>query len=87
MSDNLISSRRAMLQTIVGCCCGGMMGRGMMGRAHARGGKSSQAAANYRGSPRGGENCANCAYFQAPRGCAVVSGSVSANGWCRLWRG
>jgi hypothetical protein len=86
MSDSGFSSRRALLKSVVGCCCGGMMGHAMPSRAR-EGGKSSKAAADYRGAPKGGENCANCAYFQAPHGCAVVSGAVSANGWCRLWRG
>jgi hypothetical protein len=89
MTENLFSSRRALLQSVIGCCCGGMMGHGMMqnGVAAHRGGKSSKSAAAYRAAPHGGENCANCVYFQAPHGCAVVSGSVSAQGWCRLWRG
>jgi hypothetical protein len=86
MSEDWFSSRRDALKSLVGCCRGGMMGHGMTGRArsHGGGGKSSKAAANYRDSPKGGENCA---YFQAPRGSAVVSGSVRANGWRRLWRG
>jgi hypothetical protein len=47
--------------------------------------KSSKAAANYRGAPNGGQSCANCSYFNPPSGCGVVSGPVSARGWCNLW--
>jgi hypothetical protein len=47
--------------------------------------KTSKAAAAYRGSPNGRQRCANCSWFEAPSGCGVVSGSVSASGWCNLW--
>ncbi len=47
--------------------------------------KSSRAAAAYRGSPNGRQRCANCSWFEAPSGCGVVKGPVSANGWCNLW--
>lgn len=50
--------------------------------AHA---KSSKAAAAYRGAPKGRQSCANCAYFDPPSGCSIVSGPVSARGWCKLW--
>lgn len=47
--------------------------------------KTSQAAASYRGSPKGKQSCANCSWFEAPSGCGVVRGPVSARGWCSLW--
>ena len=47
--------------------------------------KSSQAAAAYRGAPNGRQRCANCSWFEAPSGCGVVRGPVSANGWCNQW--
>jgi len=47
--------------------------------------RSSKAAAAYRGSPHGRQRCANCSWFSAPSDCGVVSGPVSANGWCNLW--
>ncbi len=47
--------------------------------------KSSKAAAAYRGAPNGRQSCANCSYFNPPSGCSVVSGPVSARGWCNLW--
>ncbi|WP_424360511.1 iron oxidase [Methylocystis parvus] len=50
--------------------------------AHA---KTSKAGAAYRGSPNGRQRCANCSWFEAPSGCGVVKGPVSANGWCNLW--
>ncbi|TXT44509.1 MAG: high-potential iron-sulfur protein [Methylocystaceae bacterium] len=47
--------------------------------------KSSKSAAAYRGAPNGRQSCANCSWFNAPSGCVVVSGPVSARGWCNLW--
>jgi len=52
-------------------------------RAHAM----SKRAARYKNSPNGNQNCANCRYFYPrSRKCSVVSGKVSPNGWCKLWR-
>ncbi len=47
--------------------------------------KTSQAAAGYRNSPKGRQRCANCSWYEAPSGCGVVKGPVSARGWCALW--
>lgn len=47
--------------------------------------KTSQAAAGYRGSPKGHQSCANCSWYEPPSGCGVVRGPVSARGWCSLW--
>jgi hypothetical protein len=48
-------------------------------------GKMSQAAVAYQGSPKGAQNCANCKLFEKPSGCKLVDGTVSPNGWCRIW--
>lgn len=47
--------------------------------------KTSKTGAAYQAAPRGGQRCANCSWFEAPSGCGVVRGPVSANGWCNLW--
>jgi anaerobic selenocysteine-containing dehydrogenase len=47
--------------------------------------KASKGAAAYRNSPNGRQSCANCSWFNPPSGCGVVSGPVSARGWCNLW--
>jgi len=49
--------------------------------------KSAQASVAYRASPNGRESCANCAYFEEPDSCSVVSGRVSPRGWCNIWSG
>jgi hypothetical protein len=33
----------------------------------------------------GGKNCGTCRQFQAPSSCSVVDGTISPNGYCRLY--
>lgn len=40
----------------------------------------------YRDQPNSGQQCSQCANFLAPGGCRVVSGTVSPQGWCRLYQ-
>jgi hypothetical protein len=75
----VVRSRRAVLK-LAGCAAA-LLGFSATG-AQA---KSSQASAAYRNSPKGRQSCANCMYFEAPSGCGVVRGPVSARGWCNLW--
>ena len=72
-------SRRKILQLFG--AAGAMLGLG----ATTAQAKSSQTAVGYRDSPSGRQSCANCSWFEAPSGCGIVRGPVSARGWCRLW--
>jgi len=49
--------------------------------------KVSKAAVAYRDSPNGSERCDNCRLFEPPHACAQVAGTISPNGWCRIWVG
>ncbi len=49
--------------------------------------KMSQAAAAYRNSPKGSQNCANCKLFVPPSSCTLVEGPISPKGWCKFWVG
>ncbi|MBV8643677.1 MAG: high-potential iron-sulfur protein [Candidatus Eremiobacteraeota bacterium] len=33
----------------------------------------------------GGKKCAGCRFFRAPKGCTIVTGTISPNGWCIAW--
>jgi hypothetical protein len=48
--------------------------------------KASKADVSYRDAPKEGKSCSACRLFtpsESGQGtCAVVEGSVSANGWC-----
>jgi hypothetical protein len=42
-------------------------------------------AVGYRDSPKDGKDCKGCKLFVAPSSCKSVSGTISPNGWCKLW--
>jgi High potential iron-sulfur protein len=75
------ATRRGLLQ---GAFAGLSFLRLSMSTAHAA--KASLGSVGYRGSPKGDQNCANCKLFVSPNACKSVSGEVSANGWCRIWK-
>ncbi len=47
--------------------------------------KISQSAVAYQTSPKDDRSCSNCNLFQAPSTCKTVDGTVSPNGWCKIW--
>jgi hypothetical protein len=47
--------------------------------------KMSQVEAKYQATPRGGLSCVGCTFFRRPASCQVVKGTISRNGWCRLF--
>jgi hypothetical protein len=47
--------------------------------------KLSRQEALYQDDPKDMQNCAMCTLFLPPGGCKVVEGTVSPNGWCRLF--
>jgi len=47
--------------------------------------KVSQAAVAYQDKPKGDQNCATCSLFEPPSSCKTVDGTVSPDGWCRIW--
>jgi hypothetical protein len=54
-----------------------------LGRAEAAG--LPQTAVSYQESPKDGKDCKGCKLFVAPASCKSVSGTISPNGWCKLW--
>jgi hypothetical protein len=47
--------------------------------------KMAQAAAAYQATPKGDQNCAGCALFQAPGSCTLLDGAISPTGWCKFF--
>ena len=39
----------------------------------------------YQNKPHGKAKCSGCALFKAPNHCAVVTGTISPNGWCTAY--
>ncbi len=50
--------------------------------AHA---KAPQKAVGYQDTPKGEQSCANCRVFEPPSSCKTVEGTVSPNGWCKIY--
>jgi hypothetical protein len=81
-------SRRRMLATVAGV--GAVIGSIAVQRARAAGnpadGQLRKQDVNYQDGPKGNQRCDLCGNFLAPSGCRVVSGGVSPNGWCLLFK-
>jgi hypothetical protein len=75
-------SRRGMLKTVAAL---GLTLAGASDPALAARRQKTQAEVEYQDHPHGGEKCDNCEPFQAPNKCRTVSGTVSAQGWCKLY--
>jgi hypothetical protein len=75
------TTRRRLLQGVAGFVS--FFG---LGATAAYAAKASPASVGYRDSPKGDQNCANCKLFISPNACKSVSGEISANGWCRIWK-
>ena len=45
----------------------------------------SQQQAAYQPTPKNGLRCAVCTFFRPPAGCAVVTGVISPQGWCKFF--
>ena len=47
--------------------------------------KVSKPSVAYQDQPDEGRRCALCTHFVAPGSCQIVEGSISPQGWCRLF--
>jgi len=47
--------------------------------------KATQSQAGYQDSPKHGQHCELCRYFQKPSSCQLVAGTISPNGWCKFF--
>jgi len=85
MTDTLQSTRitrRVILLRSAGCAAGAAASLMPLKQAAA---KMSQQSVAYQDSPKGDQQCSNCSLFQAPSGCTLVDGNISATGWCKFW--
>jgi hypothetical protein len=76
-------SRRSLLQGAVCAVCAVPI---LMVTANAAmAAKVAKTAATYKETPNGDKKCSVCKNFQPPSSCAVVDGTINANGYCSLW--
>lgn len=47
--------------------------------------KVEQKSAGYQDAPKDGQHCAVCVHFTPPSSCQIVDGTISPNGWCKLF--
>jgi hypothetical protein len=47
--------------------------------------KVPQSTAGYQNSPNNGQSCSACMHFAPPSSCALVDGTISPQGWCKLF--
>ena len=76
-----VSRRRLLTVAIAGVACSAAAISG-----HAQAAKLDKKTAAYQESPHNGEQCSSCAYFRPPGACTQVEGTISPNGWCKLYQ-
>ena len=76
-------SRRAVLCRGMACTAGGAILLAPL--TSARAAKVSQSSVGYQNSPKGDQQCSNCAQFVPPNACNFVDGNISPSGWCQIW--
>ncbi|MFI5012349.1 MAG: high-potential iron-sulfur protein [Hyphomicrobiales bacterium] len=47
--------------------------------------KIPQSAVAYRSTPNAAQHCDNCRLWEAPNACKTVDGTISPQGWCRIY--
>lgn len=78
-------SRRSLLLNGVSCAAG-VATILTTGADRALAAQLPKSAVGYQGKPHGNQKCSNCALFQPPHSCKSVAGTISPNGWCRIYR-
>jgi hypothetical protein len=84
MDEQAKVSRRSLLRGAL-LLASGTLAAGVIQVKPAFAQKTSKEAAKYQESPKDGQKCADCTFFQAPQSCTVVDGAISPNGWCMIF--
>ena len=80
-----MNDRRLVIAGLLGggLCLAGR--RGLAAEAPPAVRKLTKAKAHYQDSPKDIRSCATCSFFQPPKGCIVMEGDVSKDGYCDLF--
>lgn len=84
-SSNERVSRRSVLLNGMGCAIG-VATFLTVAADPAMANKLPKSAVGYQNKPHGSQKCSNCALFEPPHACKSVAGTISPNGWCRIYR-
>jgi High potential iron-sulfur protein len=85
-AGQICPSRRKLLLSAAGAAV--LAGGGFLfgGRETARAQqKISKELAKYQDTPKDGNKCSECTFFEKPNACKAVEGDISPDGWCQLW--
>lgn len=77
-------SRRRLLRRALGFAGAATILGSTAGRATAQV-KISQKAVAYQPQPNGDKRCDKCLQFQPPSACKIVEGTISPQGWCKVF--
>ena len=84
MDEQAKLSRRSMLRSAA-LLAGGTLAAAVIQVKPAYAQKAGKEAVKYQDSPKDGQKCSDCLYFQAPGSCAVGDGTISPTGWGSLY--
>jgi len=82
MDASVTVSRRQLLNRAIVAAAGSFAMLGMASPAMA---KMTQQTVAYQATPNNGLKCSGCALFKAPSSCIMVDGTISPDGWCKLF--
>ena len=78
--DKKLSRRQFLSLTASGAAV--VAGAGLSTSAHA---KVPKAAVGYQESPKNGQRCDACKYWEDGGSCTKVKGDIAASGWCAMF--
>jgi hypothetical protein len=84
MDEQAKISRRSLLRGAL-LLASGTLAVGVIQVKPAYAQKAPKADVKYQDTPKDGQKCSDCVYFQAPKSCGVVEGDISPNGWCTIY--
>ena len=79
------TSRRSVLLNVI-AFAGGTAAILTASIDRAQAAKMSPKSVSYQTTPKGNLKCSNCSLFEPPHSCKSVSGDISPNGWCSIYR-
>ncbi len=62
-----------------------MLGIAAPRRGSAAERQMTQKDAEYQPTPKNGQSCATCQFFNRPAACKIVKGKISPQGWCAFF--
>jgi High potential iron-sulfur protein len=78
-------SRRALLRNAAVAGGAAVLGTTVIAARADAAQQVPQKLVGYQDHPHGNQRCDNCAQFEPPSSCKVVSGTIKPEGWCKVY--